>query len=142
MIYIRQLISFRAPLCWFIGLAVATCHIQYMFLSLCHFFPTRKRTLENTRSPPFSYDTKMATDGYWARKALILREQSLIDLGCFANIMYRSRPWLGSLKLKEISTQFEQSVELQYSFLRRSTESLNSSNDRPETREPLLFFSV
>ena len=36
---------------------------------------TRKRAKhENTRSPPFSYDTKMAANGYWARKALILRE--------------------------------------------------------------------
>ena len=37
-IYIRQLSSFRAPTLWFIDLAVATCHIQYSFLSLCQFF--------------------------------------------------------------------------------------------------------
>ena len=37
---------------------------------------TRKRPKhENTRSPPFLYDTKMAADSYWARKALILRER-------------------------------------------------------------------
>ena len=71
-IYVRQLSSFRAPTLWFIDLTVATCHIQYTFLSLSIFF-TRKRTKhENTRSPPFSYDTKMAADGYWARKALML----------------------------------------------------------------------
>ena len=29
---------------------------------------------ENTWSPPFLYNTKMAADGCWARKALILRE--------------------------------------------------------------------
>ena len=37
-IYIRQLSSFRAPTLWFIDLTVATCHIQYTFLSLCQFF--------------------------------------------------------------------------------------------------------
>ena len=37
-IYIRQLNSFRAPTLWFIDLTVATCHIQYTFLSLCQFF--------------------------------------------------------------------------------------------------------
>ena len=37
-IYIRQLSSFRAPKLWFNHLTVATCHIQYTFLSLCHFF--------------------------------------------------------------------------------------------------------
>ena len=31
----------------------------------------------DTRSPPFSNDTETAADGYWARKALILRESSL-----------------------------------------------------------------
>ena len=72
-IYIRQLSSFRAPTLWFIDLTVATCHIQYIFWQFPFF--TRKRTKhENTRSPPFSYDTKMAADGYKARKALILRE--------------------------------------------------------------------
>ena len=55
-IYIRQLSSFRAPTLWFIHVTVATCHIQYTFLSLCRFlFFKRKRTKhENTRSPPFS----------------------------------------------------------------------------------------
>ena len=37
-IYIRQLSYFRAPTLWFIDLTVATCHIQYTFLSLCQFF--------------------------------------------------------------------------------------------------------
>ena len=36
-IYIRQLSSFRTPMLWFIDLTVATCHIQYTFLSLCQF---------------------------------------------------------------------------------------------------------
>ena len=36
-IYIRQLSSFRATTLWFIDLAVATCYIQYTFLSLCQF---------------------------------------------------------------------------------------------------------
>ena len=53
-IYIRQLSSFRAPMLWFIDLTVAICHIQYTFLT----------KHENTRSPPFSYDTKMAADSY------------------------------------------------------------------------------
>ena len=68
-IYIRQLSSFRVPTLWFINLALATGHIQYTFLSLCQFFPLRKRTKhENTD------DTKMAADRYWAYKALIQRE--------------------------------------------------------------------
>ena len=37
-IYIRQLSSLRAPTLWFIDLTVATCHIQYTFLSLCQYF--------------------------------------------------------------------------------------------------------
>ena len=62
-IYIRQLSSFRAPTLWFIDLTVATCHIQYTSEFMPIFF-TRKRTKhENTRSPPLSYDTKMAADG-------------------------------------------------------------------------------
>ena len=32
-IYIQQLSSFRVPMEWFIDLTVATCHIQYTFLS-------------------------------------------------------------------------------------------------------------
>ena len=73
-IYIPQLSSFRALTLWFIDLTVAIYLIQYTFLSLCQFF-TRKRTKhDNTRSPPFSYDTKMAAGGYWTRKTLILRE--------------------------------------------------------------------
>ena len=30
--------SFRVPTLWFIDLPVATCHIQYTFLSFCQFF--------------------------------------------------------------------------------------------------------
>ena len=37
-IYTRLLSSFRAPTLWFVNLTVATCHIQYTFLSLCQFF--------------------------------------------------------------------------------------------------------
>ena len=70
-IYIRQLSSFKAPT-WFIDLTVASCHIQCTFLSFCQFLFTKKRT----NLEPFSYDTKMAPDGYWARKALINREGS------------------------------------------------------------------
>ena len=65
-IYIRQLSSFRAPTLWFIDPTVTTCHIQYTFLSLCQvmFFKRKRTKHENTRSPTFSYDTKMAIDGY------------------------------------------------------------------------------
>ena len=53
-IYIRQLSSLRVPMLWFTYLTVATCHIQYTFLSLCQLFFTRKWTkYENTKSPPF-----------------------------------------------------------------------------------------
>ena len=48
------------PTLWFIDLTVATCHVQCILRSLCQFFFTRKRTY--------------AAEGYWARKALILRE--------------------------------------------------------------------
>ena len=54
------------PMLWFIDLTVATCYIQYTFLSLCQFFSReneKKKKQENTR-PPFSYDTKMAAEGY------------------------------------------------------------------------------
>ena len=63
--YLRQLSSFRAPTLWFTHLKVATCHIQYTFSEFMPICLTRKRTKhENTRSPPFSCDTKMAADGY------------------------------------------------------------------------------
>ena len=42
-VYIRQLSSFRAPTLWFIDLAVATCHIQYTFLSLRQFVSRENR---------------------------------------------------------------------------------------------------
>ena len=49
-----------------IDLTFAACHIQYTFLSLCQFFFMRKwEKHENTQSPPFSYDMKMAANGYW-----------------------------------------------------------------------------
>ena len=41
---------------WFIDLTVATCHIQYTFLSLCRFFFHEKT--DKTRK----YYTKMAAD--------------------------------------------------------------------------------
>ena len=46
-IYNQQLRSFRAPTLWFMDLTVATCHIQYMFLSLCEFFSQENR--QNTK---------------------------------------------------------------------------------------------
>ena len=66
-IYIRQFspAPFSTSTLWFIDLTVATCYIQYVFLSLCPFFFMRKWTEhENTQSPPSSYDTKMAANGY------------------------------------------------------------------------------
>ena len=63
-IYIRQLISFRAPTLWFIDLTVATCHIQYTFLSYGrHFFHEKTdKTRKCSMSPTFSYHTKMTAD--------------------------------------------------------------------------------
>ena len=37
-IYVRQLSSFRAPTLWFIDLTVATCRLQYTFMSWCQFY--------------------------------------------------------------------------------------------------------
>ena len=48
---------------WFIDMTVATCHIQYTFLSLCQFFHETKQ--EKSQSPPFLYHTKMAADSYY-----------------------------------------------------------------------------
>ena len=64
---------FRVPTLWFMDLTVATCHIQYTFLSLGRFFFfTRKRTKqENTRSSENGRRSKHA------RKALILRQPLL-----------------------------------------------------------------
>ena len=43
----------------------------------------RERTKhDNTRSPPFSYDKKMAADRYWARKALTARELPVNSWWC------------------------------------------------------------
>ena len=51
---VEQLSSFMAPKLWFMDLTVATCHIRYIFLSLCQFFSRLKRPKHvNTRSPPF-----------------------------------------------------------------------------------------
>ena len=62
-IYIQQLSSFRAPMLWFIDLTVATCHIQYTFLSLCQFVSRENGQNTKILSLPFSYDnTKMAAD--------------------------------------------------------------------------------
>ena len=42
-IYIQQLSSFRALTLWLIDVTVATCHIQYTFLSLCQFVSRENR---------------------------------------------------------------------------------------------------
>ena len=47
-IYIQQLSSFRAPTLWFIDLTVATCHIQYTFLSLWKIIHEKTRQHKNT----------------------------------------------------------------------------------------------
>ena len=66
-IHIQQLSSFRAPTLRFIDLTVATCHIQYTFLSLAIIFFTRNRTKhENTRSP-------VGMIWKWPPKALTVR---------------------------------------------------------------------
>ena len=49
---------------WFIDLTVATCHIQYTFLSLCQCFSRENGQNMRSRSPLSSYVTKMAADGY------------------------------------------------------------------------------
>ena len=51
---------------------VATCHIQYTFLNSygVFFFTKYKKYSESA----IFVDTKMATNGYQSRKALILRE--------------------------------------------------------------------
>ena len=72
-IYIRQLSSFRAPTLWFIDLTIATCHIQYNFPSLCPFFFSRENR-ENTKILGVRHETKMDAEGYWARKALLVRK--------------------------------------------------------------------
>ena len=55
--YIRQLSSFRALTLLFIDLTV-----QHTFLILCQFI--LQENGQNMKSPPFLYDTKMATNGY------------------------------------------------------------------------------
>ena len=51
-IYIRQLSSFRVPTLWFIDPTVATCHIQYTFLSLRQFVKSAMFVrYENGRRP-------------------------------------------------------------------------------------------
>ena len=42
--------SFRAPTLWFTDLTVATCLIQYTFLSLCQIASLRKRTTQSRRA--------------------------------------------------------------------------------------------
>ena len=44
------------------------------------FFLTRKRKHENTRSPPFLYDTKMTANGYQARSAFSGIGNSLVTI--------------------------------------------------------------
>ena len=70
--------ALECPRCGLFDQPVGACHIQYTFLSLCQFCSKD----ENTRSLPFSCDTKMATDG----KALILRA-SLTNRVYFSNAM-------------------------------------------------------
>ena len=48
-IYIWQFSSFRASMLWFIDLTVASCHIQYTFLSLCQFFFFFHKKMDKTR---------------------------------------------------------------------------------------------
>ena len=53
-IYIRQLSSLKAPTLWFIDPTVATCHIQYTFLSLCQFFHEKTpKTRKHSKSAIF-----------------------------------------------------------------------------------------
>ena len=66
--------SFRAPTLWFIDLTVTNCHIQYTFLSLCHFFyektdKTRKYSPVHHFRTCTMYDTKMAAGGYIGRNS-------------------------------------------------------------------------
>ena len=66
-IYIRQLGPFSTSTLWFIDLTVATCYIQYVFLSLCPFFFFIWENGQNTKIlkvQPFSYDIKMAANSY------------------------------------------------------------------------------
>ena len=53
-----NLCSFRAPMLWFINLTVATCHIQYTSLSLCHFFFIRENG-QNTKIRHFRMTWKL-----------------------------------------------------------------------------------
>ena len=46
--------ALRAPTLWFIDLTVATYHIQYTFLSLCHFFS--RENGQNTKMLEVSYE--------------------------------------------------------------------------------------
>ena len=61
-IYIQELSSFVTTL-WFIDLTVATCHIQYLSEFMSKHLTRKRAKHKNTRSLPFSYDTKMAADG-------------------------------------------------------------------------------
>ena len=45
-----------------------------LFLVYANLFLEKIAKHENTRSPPFSNDMKMAANDYWSRKALKLRE--------------------------------------------------------------------
>ena len=67
-IYIWQLSSFRVSTLWFIDLTVTTWHFS-------EFMPTEKmcKTWKCLKSAIFvhHYNTKMATDVYWACKAIL-----------------------------------------------------------------------
>ena len=71
-----HLSSFRAPTLWFIDLTIATCHIQYKFLSLCQF--VSRENGQNTKILQVENGRRRLLE---ARKALILRA-SLRKLAC------------------------------------------------------------
>ena len=49
------------------------------FSELVPIFSKENRQNTKIQDPPCLYDAKMAADGYWMRKALILRELALIE---------------------------------------------------------------
>ena len=64
-IYIQELSSFRAPTLLLIDLTVATCYIQYIFLSLWQVFFFSQENGQNTRILKITiFVYEMAADGY------------------------------------------------------------------------------
>ena len=81
-IYIRRLSSFRSLTLWFIDLTVATCHIQYTFLSLCQFF--REKTDKTRKYSKFVLAILLAVQAsctYLDRLHDITRVKRTIVLG-------------------------------------------------------------